>query len=104
VAHAGGAFAIGPTTYTGGPDGLLSFTRTKLIGPPVLLDRQLTASEQSALVQFFRSRGAGEVFDVILYPFTTWDSATDTYTGGEAFDFTFSTWDSLTDTYTGSEI
>jgi hypothetical protein len=57
-----GTFSIGPTTYTGGPAGLLSVIGNKLIGPPVLLDRQLTSSEQSALVQWFQNRGAGALY------------------------------------------
>jgi hypothetical protein len=57
-----GTFSIGPTTYTGGPAGLLSVIGNKLIGPPVLLDRQLTASEKNALVQWFQNRGAGALY------------------------------------------
>ncbi|MEY2909088.1 MAG: hypothetical protein RLZZ602_1611 [Pseudomonadota bacterium] len=57
-----GTFSIGPTTYTGGPDGLLSVIGNKLIGPPLLLDRQLTASEKNAVVQWFQSRGAGALY------------------------------------------
>lgn len=54
-----GTFSVGPTTYTGGPDGLLSVIGNKLIGPPLLLDRQLSSSERNALIQWFVSRGAG---------------------------------------------
>jgi hypothetical protein len=57
-----GTFSIGPTTYTGGPAGLLSVIGDKLIGPPVLLDRQLTTSEKNALVQWFQNRGAGALY------------------------------------------
>jgi len=78
VAHAGGAFAIGPTTYTVGPVGLLSITGTKLIGPPLLLNRQLTSPEQSALIQFLQNRGAGALYDSSAL---SWNSATDTYGG-----------------------
>jgi hypothetical protein len=57
-----GTFSIGPTTYTGGPVGLFSNTGSKLIGPPLLIDRQLTTSELNAQIQFYKSRGAGDVF------------------------------------------
>lgn len=57
-----GTFSIGPTTYTGGPVGLFSNTGSKLIGPPLLIDRQLTISELNAQIQFYKNRGAGDVF------------------------------------------
>lgn len=57
-----GTFSIGPTTYTGGPAGILSVIGNKLIGPPLLLDRQLTASEKNAVVQWFQTRGAGALY------------------------------------------
>jgi hypothetical protein len=57
-----GTFSIGPTTYTGGPTGLLSVIGDKLIGPPVLIDRQLTAQEKNGLVRWFRERGAGKLY------------------------------------------
>lgn len=63
VTHAGGTFTLGPTTYTGGPAGILtalaSGSECRLIGPPLLLNRALTASEQTALVRWYQTRGAG---------------------------------------------
>jgi hypothetical protein len=57
-----GTFSIGPTTYTGGPVGLFSNTGSKLIGPPLLIDRQLASSELNGMIQFYKNRGAGDVF------------------------------------------
>jgi hypothetical protein len=54
-----GTFSIGPTTYTGGPADLFDDTGGRLIGPPVLLDRQLTSAERTSLIQWFVGRGAG---------------------------------------------
>lgn len=63
VTHAGGTFAVGPTSYTGGPAGILTALATgsecRLVGPPVLVDRALTSAERAALVQWYRNRGAG---------------------------------------------
>lgn len=63
VTHAGGTFAVGPTSYTGGPARILTALATggecRLIGPPMAVNRSLTAAEQAALVQWFRNRGAG---------------------------------------------
>lgn len=63
VAHAGGTFSIGPTSYTGGPTGILTALATggecRMIGPPMAVNRSLTAAEQAALVQWFQNRGAG---------------------------------------------
>jgi hypothetical protein len=73
-----GTFSIGPTTYTGGPAGLLSVIGNKLIGPPQLIDRQLTTSERNAWIQWFQNRGAGALYDSSAI---SWDSATDTYGG-----------------------
>lgn len=63
VIHAGGTFTIGPTSYTGGPDGILTALATggecRLIGPPMTVNRALTAAEQSADAQWYQNRGAG---------------------------------------------
>lgn len=63
VTHAGGTFTVGPTSYTGGPAGILTALATggecRLIGPPMAVNRSLTAAERAALVQWFQNRGAG---------------------------------------------
>ena len=88
VVHAGGTFTVGPTTYTGGPAGLLSVIGNKLIGPPQLLDRQLTAAEKAAWVQWFQNRGAGALYvlgeelkgDLTLLNTASYDADLDEYT------------------------
>lgn len=63
VVHAGGTFSIGPTSYTGGPEGILTALESdgvaKLVAPPLVIDRTLTDAERSALVRWYQARGAG---------------------------------------------
>ena len=66
VTHAGGAFDVGPTTYTGGPAGILTALESdgvaKLVAMPYV-GREPTAAERNELVQWYQSRGA-ELFEM----------------------------------------
>lgn len=66
----GGTFSIGPTTYTDGPDGILT-----AIGEPIergflVINRQLSQLERDLVIQEMKERGAPGVFELgpELYP------------------------------------
>lgn len=64
ITHAGGPVSFGPTSYTGGPDGILTALETagelRLVGPPVFVPAAgITSAKEAALVQWFQNRGAG---------------------------------------------
>lgn len=54
---AGGAFTLGPSTYTGGPDGLLSLLDGDVTAV-YILDAPLSVNDQAALVAFETARGS----------------------------------------------
>lgn len=54
--YAGGTFEIGPTTYTGGPAGVIDLLGGLLA--VAIVDRAFTAAERSALIQWGIARGA----------------------------------------------
>jgi hypothetical protein len=64
VDHAGGTVTFGPTTYTGGPAGILTALETagelRLVAPPIIVPAAgMTSAKHSALVQWLQNRGAG---------------------------------------------
>lgn len=59
--HAGGAFTVCPTTYTGGPDGILPIVGDLIVGGSFAIDRQLTAQERTRVINKLKSMGSGEV-------------------------------------------
>lgn len=59
----GGTFAIGPTTFTGGPPGLLAAVGDLVACVPV--DRTLTQMEIDRLHAYYASRGAGPMLEAI---------------------------------------
>lgn len=61
VEHAGGAFNIGPTTYTGGPAGILSVIGQRMYGG-VIVEGELTATQRARVVSYFKSLGSGPEF------------------------------------------
>lgn len=69
ITKAAGVLALGPTTYTGGPAGLLDALKNgaadfRLISY-IVIDKALSASEKAAIVSWGRARGGqGEV----VYP------------------------------------
>lgn len=69
ITKAAGVLALGPTTYTGGPAGLLDALKSgaadfRLISY-IVIDKALSASEKAAIVSWGRARGGqGEV----VYP------------------------------------
>lgn len=61
---AGGTFSIGPTSYTNGPQGILT-----AIGDPIergflVINRQLTQLERELVIQEMKERGAPGVFEL----------------------------------------
>lgn len=59
--HTGGAFTVGPTTYTGGPVGILPIVGDLIVGGSFAIDRQLTVQERARVISKLKSMGAGEV-------------------------------------------
>lgn len=57
-----GTFNLGPTTYTGGPAGILAVVGD-VIGMFVI-GRAITAGEQTALINYFKGKGAPGVFEL----------------------------------------
>lgn len=60
----GGAFSIGPTTYTNGPDGILEVIGDPLESGLLVLDRQLTSIERGRVITRMKQLGAPGVFPV----------------------------------------
>lgn len=62
--HAGGAFSVGPTTYTGGPAGILPIVGDLIVGGSFAIDRQLTTQERERVINKLKSMGAPGVFEL----------------------------------------
>lgn len=62
IDFAGGAFSVGPGTYTGGPTGLMSILGDILVGGGFVIDRALTPEEIEQVKGYYKARGAGDFF------------------------------------------
>lgn len=60
----GGAFSVGPGTYTGGPAGLMSILGDILVEGVIVIDRQLTETERQQIKDYFVQKGAPGVFEL----------------------------------------
>lgn len=57
--HAGGAFSFGPTTYTGGPSGIISALFQQRISGISIFEQPMTAVQRYDEISYWMSRGAG---------------------------------------------
>lgn len=63
IDFAGGAFSVGPGTYTGGPAGLRSILGDILVGGGFVIDRALTHEEVAQVEDYYVARGAGDLIE-----------------------------------------
>lgn len=85
IIHAGGPVTFGPTSYTGGPTGILTVLATgdkvRLVGPPMITP-VMTADQKTSLTKWLENRGAGsaDLFgdDFVMFVETT--TASETFT------------------------
>lgn len=61
---AGGAFSVGPDTYTGGPAGLMSILGDILVGGGFVIDRALTPKEIAQVKGYYVARGSAGLIEL----------------------------------------
>lgn len=64
INFAGGAFSVGPGTYTGGPAGLLPILGDLLVEGGFVIDRALTPEEIAQVKRYYKVRGSAGLIEL----------------------------------------